>query len=192
MFTDQINTTDNAADLLDRFSVSPGLITVRPPHILFGTQYIFGMYVPRPEWRTLSAVEADSMSRKGLHQEISLVRLEPTVLAALRAASGTIELSVLESPDGAMTRGVIPLALGQRVLEHLLVKISTRRIWFRRYCDRWSLPPTLMSKKTRAPCRMDRPRFIRIRTRQLGCIWILGRISAILCRTVGPFAVSST
>lgn len=120
MFTDQINTTDKIAGLLDRLSVSPGLITVRPPHILFGNQYIFGMYVPRPEWRTLSAVEADSMSRKGLLQEISLVRLEPAVLAALRTASGAIELSVLESPDGTMRRGVIPHALGQRVLEHLL------------------------------------------------------------------------
>jgi hypothetical protein len=120
MVPDITQMSGEMADLSDRMSVSPGVITVRPPRTLFGDQYIFGMYVPRPEWRPLNGAETAAMGREGLLQEISLVRLTPPLILALGAASRSSQPRQPASPEDVITRRDIEASLGQEVLDQVL------------------------------------------------------------------------
>lgn len=114
------NETLPTAELPDRLSVSPGVMTVRAPHILFGDQYIFGMYVPRPEWRPLAAAEAAEVSRRGLLQEISLLRIAEPRISALRTASEDALAGQPASDGDLITRRDIATSLGREVLDEVL------------------------------------------------------------------------
>lgn len=117
--------TETIAELSDRLSVSSGVLAVRQPHILFGDQYIFGMYVPRPKWLPLGEAETAEVIRQGLLQEISLHRVAGPLISALRTASESVLVSP-PAPEGeVITRRDIAASLGREVLDAVLGEKAT-------------------------------------------------------------------
>ena len=143
MLTDEGHITRGTLEFSDRLSVSSGVTTVRPPHVLFGDQYIFGMYVPTPAWRSLTASELASIDQGGLLHEISLAHLTSGAISALRVASDEALGSQPVPDNSVILRSDIARAIGQKVLDEALgdKAVSSRLIAASLRSVSYVLPP---------------------------------------------------